>query len=209
MTEPEPQDSRAALRASRLKLLLLFLIPLLAIGFASLVYYTGVGLPRATSNKGELLVPPRQIDELAVQAVDGVRWRHANGEGGWSLLSIARDACEQDCRERLHLSRQIRLALGKEAHRIHRLHLQLGDAAGTELRDFVASEHPDLQLLQADADAFARWLGPGTELLGEAHPMLLIDPQGFAMMVYLARNPGSDTISDLRFLLKYSREKVR
>ena len=198
-----------AARSSRLKLALMFLLPLAAVGAATLVFYTGVGIPKSTFNKGELVQPPRQIDDVRVSTPDGAAWRHQDGNYDWSLLVVNAGACADACRERLYLTRQVRTALGRDAGRVSRLYLQLDATADPDFEAFVKAQHPDLELLRADADAVRGLLGPAGEPdpVGE-HPIYIIDQRGFVMMRYLARHSGHDTIADLRFLLKYSSEKT-
>ena len=209
MADPIAIDVKA-LRASRIKLLLMFLLPLLAIVLATLVFYTGTGIPRATTNKGVLLIPPRQIDELELSNQAGQRWRHSAAEPGWELLTVGTGDCADPCRARLYLTRQIRLALGKNTDRISRYFLMTDQALDPDFADYLSREHKDLQLLQVDPLALHAWLGQQNDpdpLVQQ--PIFIIDPAGFAMMYYLPAHTGSDTISDLRFLLEHSREKVR
>jgi hypothetical protein len=197
-------------RASRIKLALIFLLPVLAVGFATLVYYTGVGIPRGTTNKGVLMQPPRQIDEIDITAAAGEVWRHEKDAPGWGLLVVGAGECAETCRERLYLTRQIRIALGLDAERVTRFYLQLDGAPGADFSAFAAAQHPDLRVLRAGAGAVQGLLGRqgDPDPVGE-QPIYVIDPRGFVMMYYLSSHAGKDTIADLRFLLKYSNEKGR
>lgn len=209
MGEPIMPDEKA-LRASRIKLALMFLLPLLAIGLSTLVYYTGTGIPRATTNKGVLLIPPRQIGELELSGLDGQPWRHGEAGQGWGLLTVGAGDCADSCRERLYLTRQIRLALGKNTHRITRYYLMTDAAPEQGFGDYLAAEHQDLQLLHVDRLALRAWLGQESDpdpIAGQ--PIFIVDPAGFAMMYYLPTHTGAETLSDLQFLLEHSREKVR
>jgi len=199
-----------ALRASRRKLALIFTMPILAVGLATVVYYTGIGIPGHTTNKGVLVKPPRQIDEIGIVDAAGKPWRHADAQPDWSLLVIGAGPCAEPCRERLYLTRQVRTAMGRDASRITRYYLALDGAPDPEFAAFVAAQHPDLQLLQADAAALRGLLGrEGDPDPVEAHPIYVVDQRGFVMMYYLPIHPGHATIDDLRFLLKYSKEKVQ
>jgi hypothetical protein len=197
------------LRASRIKLVLMFLLPILAVGLATLVYYTGFGIPRATTNKGELVQPPRQLEDIRVSTLAGEQWHYEQGRHDWSLLVIGSGACAETCRERLYLTRQIRTALGRDAERLSRLFIQVDNVADPGFAAFVKEQHPDLELLRADPGELKRLLAqPGDpDPVGDA-PIYIVDQRGFVMMRYLARHTGHDTISDLRFLLKYSNEKT-
>lgn len=198
------------LRASRVKLALMFLLPVLAVGLATLVYVTGVGIPRATTNKGELVQPPRQLGDIRVSTASGVPWSYEQGKHDWSLLLVSAGACAEACRERLYLTRQIRTALGRDAGRLSRLLIQLDPPDDPGFAAFVKEQHPDLELLRADAGELKALLGQaGDPDPVAAQPIYIVDQRGFVMMRYLARHSGHDTIDDLRFLLKYSNEKVR
>ena len=197
------------LRASRVKLALMFLLPILAVGLATLVFYTGFGLPKSTINKGELVQPPRQLDDIRVSTVTGEEWGYAQGAHDWSLLVVNSGACAERCRERLYLTRQIRVALGRDADRVSRLFIQLDPAGDADFAAFVAEQHPDLELLRADAGELKGLLGQAGDPDPVAEqPIYIVDQRGFVMMRYLARHSGHDTIADLRFLLKYSNEKT-
>jgi hypothetical protein len=197
------------LRASRIKLALMFLLPILAVGLATLVFYTGFGLPKSTINKGELVQPPRQLDDIRVSTGTGEEWGYAQGDHDWSLLVVNSGACAERCRERLYLTRQIRVALGRDADRVSRLFIQLDPAGDADFAAFVAEQHPDLELLRADAGELKGLLGQAGDPDPVAEqPIYIVDQRGFVMMRYLARHSGHDTIADLRFLLKYSNEKT-
>ena len=194
------------LRASRIKLALMFLLPILAVGLATLGYYSGLGVPKSTFNKGELVQPPRQLDDMAVRTAGGEPWRY--GSRDWSLLVVNSGACAERCRERLYLTRQIRIALGRDADRVSRLLIQLDAAGDADFAAFVKEQHPDLKLLRADAGELRGLLGQAGDPDPVAEqPIYIVDQRGFVMMRYLARHAGHDTIADMRFLLKYSNEK--
>ena len=197
------------LRASRIKLALMFLLPILAVGLATLVYYTGFGLPKSTINKGELVQPPRLLDDIRVRTMGGEEWRYGQGAHDWSLLVVNAGACAEACRERLYLTRQIRVALGRDADRVSRLFIQLDPPGDADFAAFVKEQHPDLELLRADAGDLKGLLGQAGDPDPVAErPIYIVDQRGFVMMRYLARHSGHDTIADLRFLLKYSNERT-
>ena len=61
MTEPGLPVPPTQVASARLKLALMFAIPLVVIGAAYFVFYTGLGIPSATTNRGVLLQPKRSI----------------------------------------------------------------------------------------------------------------------------------------------------
>jgi len=198
---PEP----APTRNPRLKLALMFLAPLLAVVAASFVYYTGIGLPGRTTNKGVLVVPPRQIAELALRSADGAPWRDTE-QGRWSMLIAGTGNCGSACADRLYLTRQLRKALGDDALRVRRIYLSTADSLDPATERLLATEHGDLLVLHADEAALRGLLArPGDPDPLDSGAFYLVDPRGFVMMYYLPVHAGRDTLSDLRFLLKNSR----
>jgi len=199
-----------AARAARRKILFMFGFPLLIIGLATAVYFTGIGIPDRTTNKGVLLVPPRQIDEVPMTRINGESWRHADTGAGWGLVTVGEPGCEEACRERLYLGRQIRLAVGRESDRVRRIFIALDEPPTPGLSDYIAAEHPDLDIVRASSADLAALLSQASDPRAiEDRPMFIVDPRGFLMMYYLPAHDGRATISDLRFLLKHSYEKVR
>jgi len=198
------------MRRTRLKLLVILLTPLLVIALATLVFYTGIGIPKATTNHGELLYPPLHMDDLSWRDDSGAPWTYSGAEPGWSLVVVGRGDCGEACRERLYLTRQIRTALGKDAGRVSRYFVNLDPVQAADFSRYLAAEQPDLQVLHADTTQLGAWLGkPGGFEPADDHLILLVDPRGYLMMYYTTAHAGRDTIDDMRFLLKHSYENVR
>jgi hypothetical protein len=203
----QANENGAALRAARLKLALMFLMPALAVLLATAVYFTGIGVPQGTTNKGVLVQPARQIDELPLRTADGKAWRHDAAPRGWGMLVSGSPSCDPGCRERIHLTRQVRAALGKDTDRVHRYYLAAGGAPDGALTGFLAAEHADVQVLVTDAAALRALLGrPGDPDPVDSRAIYLVDPRGFVMMHYLPDHPGRAMVDDLRFLLKNSND---
>ena len=190
---------------ARLKLGLMFLLPGLAVLLATLVYYSGIGLPRGTTNKGVLLLPPRQIDELALTSAAGETWRYDGARRGWGMLVAGGASCDGACRERITLMRQLRKALGDDAARVHRYYLAADSIPDSGFAAWLGAEQADLQVLNTREAALRALLerdGDPDPLRSDA--MYLVDPRGFVMMYYLPVHPGRATLDDLRFLLRNS-----
>ena len=56
--------AKPQIKNSRLPMLLIFLIPSVAMGFAWLMFFTGLFIPEGRTNKGELILPSAQFSEL-------------------------------------------------------------------------------------------------------------------------------------------------
>ena len=245
-------------RGSRLKLLLILLLPLVLIGAANLVYYTGIGMPGTTTNRGVLVVPPQVMGDCgAFSEADWLSRRHCEerypgnleayarslhkeGELGrpgddfgtalgrqgialeqlrsppavaggplpardwrqrWQLLVVGWQAgCPEPCRQSLYLSRQVHIALGREAGRLHRVYVDLHEEPAVA-RELVAS-FPGLEWHTAglaDWERRTAALEPKARLPGS---VFVVDPQGFMLMYYTPSHDGHDMLSDLKFLLR-------
>lgn len=197
-------DSKQA-KVNRYKLLLLFGIPFMIMAGAYLVYNTGVGIPTGTSNKGVLINPPLQIGDL--RSVQPQPFPAADN-ALWFFLVPGSGNCDAACRERLYQTRQIRTALGKHTHRIQRVYLNLeGVAPNEELQQYLGNEHVDLQVINIASQELAELVGTAPTPPADSDQVFYVaDPQGFIMLYYTAEHTGKDTLSDLKFLLKFSQE---
>ena len=170
-----------------------------------------------TANRGELVQPPRQIDEGVLTEPNGTRFRYANLEPRWTMvIPVEGGRCDTICENKLYLTRQIHIGMGKEFNRLQRFYVSETNVDDTQLTigelsdkspapaDFaayLAAEHRGLRALE---------LGPGVtgQLFPEygADPSVwyLVDPSGWIMMYYNDSISYKDVIADLKFLLKNS-----
>lgn len=203
-----PDQTVTAVPRARLKLALMFLLPVIAVGLATLVYVTGIGIPKSTINKGVLLVPPRQIDELELRDATAAAWRYDTQGGGWGVLVAGGAACAQPCRERLLLARQVHRALGREQARVKRYYLDTATTLDADTAAYLTAEQQGLTVLHASESALRALLAsqPGDPDPLAAGTIYLVDKRGFVMMYYLPSHPGKAMIDDLRFLLRNTPE---
>lgn len=216
MTDSQPDNSR-------LVLLLIAGVPLAVVLAATALWYFvargDVDLLDAvgTANQGTLIQPPRQIDGVALSDPAGAPSPYAALEPRWGLLVPGGDACGTVCEQRLWLTRQIHMAMGKDIDRLRRLYVSETAPDATRLTveslsddrplppDFaalLASEHRGLvalRMAQGGADKlFPEWrTDPDT--------WYLVDPRGWIMMSYTSEDSYKEVIADLKFLLKNSR----
>ncbi|MGI9292686.1 MAG: hypothetical protein ACR2PS_01780 [Pseudomonadales bacterium] len=197
-------DSTQA-RVNRYKLLLLFGIPFIIMAGAYLVYTTGIGIPKSTSNKGILINPPLQIGDM--KSLQRQPFPPADNKLWFFLVPGGAD-CDGACRERLYQTRQIRTALGKHTHRVQRIYLSLAGAEpNEELRQFLDSEHADLQIVNAVPEELAKLITAAATPPADTEQVFYVaDPQGFIMLYYDSQHSGKDTLADMKFLLKFSQE---
>lgn len=161
-------------------LLALFAAPVFA-AWLAYAYW----LPLRTGNYGELLAPePLDLPALTDPSGQSVPWVALRGK--WVLLVSAPSGCHEACARVVYLSRQVRLAQGREQVRIERV------------------------LLVGPGQARPWFDGIYTGRLAESRPepieggLYLVDPLGNLMMRFPPDPDGARVIHDLRRLLKVS-----
>lgn len=193
--QPEPGAGGEASRRRRGRLVALGLLALAAAPFvAALVAYL-LWEPGKQTNYGELITP-EPLPEAPLALADGRPFHLSQLKGKWVLLHIDGAGCGADCREKLLYSRQVRLALGKDASRLERLWL-IDDSAPLD---------PGLER-EYRGTGFAR--AAGSPLLAHfpaAHDrrehIYLIDPLGNLMLRYPRHPDPSRMRKDLERLLR-------
>jgi hypothetical protein len=182
--------SQTELRSRNLRTLAalagLFLLPLVA---AFWMYYATAWRPAGRVNHGELITPARPLP--------------AAGQlfhGKWSLVYIGDGQCDADCRKALYVTRQVRLSLNNEMKRVERVFLASSSCCD---REFLAHEHPGLEVVDAN--------GSATEALLQVFPaeqrresVFVVDPLGNLMMRYDVRQDPKGLLTDLKKLLTLS-----
>lgn len=177
----------------------MFFAPL---ALAFLLYYGLDGWrPHGSTNKGDLVTPPRPLPAATLRAPDG-DLQIDSLKGKWTLVYIGNGACDARCREALMLMRQTRLALNDDMSRIQRLFLAAGECCD---QAYLGTEHSGLVIGQVDGDTpllqlFAR----GTEEVGQAGRIYIVDPLNNLMMSYEPGAPPKALLEDLKKLLKLS-----
>ncbi|MEZ5568397.1 MAG: hypothetical protein R3E54_08690 [Halioglobus sp.] len=215
-------DNRQASN-NRMMLLLIAGIPLTIVLAATWLWYFVVqgdlDLVGAlgTANSGELVQPPRQIDDETLLNQAGVPYPYAEHEQlRWTMLVVGGALCDSFCERNLYLTRQIHLGMGKDFNRLRRLYvseltvedtafslasLSDGQDAPDSLSALLAGEHRGMEALRLESGASER-LFP--EWLADPSTWYLVDPRGWIMMSYDADVSYKDVTSDLKFLLKNS-----
>ena len=212
-------------RNNRLVLLMIAGFPLTMILAASWLWYFVVNgeldLVEAlgTANSGQLVQPPRQIDEVAMTTDTGAVFKYADLPRKWTMVIANKGgSCDVNCENTLYVTRQIHVAMGKGFNRIDRLYLsqvplgetaldvsQLSDQrpAPASLTALLDSEHRGLRALTLSTGGIDSLFPEQRE---DASTWYLVDPAGWVMMSYNSGIDYKDVISDLKFLLKNSSE---
>jgi len=181
---------------------------LFAIGFgpmivATVMYYTGWMNPDGYSNNGTLVQPPVSIAELQLRGADGSPLADRFGpeleEPEWMMVVVAKD-CGAVCEDLLYRTRQVNIAMGKNASRINRS-AWLGGISD-DLDQRWSDEYSLMEKLSLPAESEPSWPG---DVDPEREPrILVIDPFGNIIMHYGSEHTGKEMLGDLKHLLKLS-----
>jgi cytochrome oxidase Cu insertion factor (SCO1/SenC/PrrC family) len=195
------QDAHDQGKGRRMLLLMvgLFALPLLVV----MAMYQFNWSPGGSSH-GELLTPPRPLQLATLQTLQGKEFAAANWKDKWSLVYVDASGCPADCRDQVHLLRQIHVSLNKEIGRVQRVLL------APETKDMTAlaalqQTYPDLVILTGgDVTALSRQFDLPDQAADLSGRVYLVDPLGNLMMSYPKEHEPKGLLKDLTRLLKYS-----
>jgi hypothetical protein len=152
-----------------------------------------------TTNHGELMNPPLDVEPGLLQEADGSLWTELENSN-WKLVVVNSGVCEIRCEELIYLGRQAHARLNRRAPLLERGFLNFG-VSGLDTEQFAES-YPDIHQLQADQDAYIAWVA-GSNLESEQQAvMLLINPINVMQMFYTDSHDGSGLLEDLEHLMK-------
>lgn len=210
MADPIPQsDPRdgptpAQARRGRRTALLLFAIGFGPMLLATLMYCTGWLKPDGYTNRGTLVQPVIPVRDLNLQDMAGAPLAGRFGPGAadphWLLL-VAASHCDTACQELLYLTRQVHIALGKDANRVSRAAVLGQIPEGLSGR--WQQEYRLTERLRTDPEQGWNW--PEAISPVSAPRVLVIDPLGNIMMQFGPQHSGRDMLEDLKHLLRLSR----
>jgi len=155
---------------------------------------------------GTLVAPAQPLEPFEQLALEGADLNSLDGiKEQWTLLYFHEGACLEVCTKRLYDSRQVRISVGREMHRLRRL-IVTDTPVTPELREI------HLQLLSTGLDSDSSGLKAqirqhvGPEVF-DADPtqLYLVDPLGNLMMRFPSDVPQKKMLKDLKVLLKASR----
>ena len=182
-------DARSR-RTARLNLIALATIALLPFVGSWLLYW--LWEPDAHVNYGELIAPLSLAEIRAPEELSKLR-------GRWVFLTVDSGACNEHCRRKLYVMRQVRLTQGQNMERIERAWLI--DDGGAPAADLLA-EHAGMHVVQAQGNELLSKL-PVAGMLRDH--IYLIDPLSNVMLRYPRDADASRMKKDLTRLLKASR----
>ena len=188
-----------------------------------------------TANSGEILSNPVNIRGRSFTTSDGTETSLDVLEPKWTFMVVnSGETCDTTCSELLYLTRQIRIAIGRDFHRIQRVMMvdvpadtiridtstgaegaqeRIEGGAVTEAIDnastiAAAGESPLLDAIESEHPDISVWQAGSEPVVPERHTAdsawYLVDPSGWVMMRYSSEVNYKDVIGDLKFLLKNS-----
>jgi cytochrome oxidase Cu insertion factor (SCO1/SenC/PrrC family) len=192
-------------RRSRRILLTLLVLFFGSLAGAALLYYSGFQ-PGGSTSHGELVQPVRPLPETALLSAEDQTLDATILRSKWSLAYVGPGGCDARCREALTMTRQVRLALGKDSERVQRVFFVTGQCCDLQ---YLRAEQPDLITARLDEDSdrelLALFPGTATQSASEAGRIYIIDPLGNLMMSYERGVAPKGMLEDLKKLLKLSR----
>lgn len=202
-------SSISSSKNNRIKLLILWLIPLGLMIIASIVYWLVINdhISLGSKNEGELVVPPINISELALtidKAPDKI-WKDK-----WIMLIRGSETCVDICENALYLTRQIHIRLNEKADRVRRVYLSDTTDLSPDLSKHLEVSHKFVRIVTG-SNKFISVIDDRLKQIalkkGSPISFALVDPDGWLMMAYTSNHDGSQILKDLKFLLKYSVER--
>ena len=137
------------------------------------------------TNKGTLIIPHVQIEDLKPRFSGDRPLTAADMAGQWTLLYLAAGDCSTACKNGLfYLIRQLRQGLGSDAPRVRRMIAHTAPATD-ELRAFLDNEVAGMVEVQVDRDAVNHALLPFMNGASSAvDHIFLVAPDGQIFMWY-------------------------
>lgn len=206
MNDSTPMDSTPADQSpgtqrgrwSKILIIATILVPMV---LAYVIYHTGMLMPQGTVNKGDLLSPPVQISNISL-ATDGAPIQFESQARKWRLVVPAFSECTKACEQALYLTRQVHKRLNNKYPRVERW--VLTDIETPLFADLLASEYSGAEVVQA---SHGQWLSLINQSDQPAGHFYMMDQKGFIMMAYnVERHSGNDLLTDIKKMLKYTRE---
>ncbi|MFT6309844.1 MAG: hypothetical protein ACJAQS_000204 [Porticoccus sp.] len=192
---------------SKLEMWLILLIPIVGLLIFTFMYFSGFGIPETTTNKGDLVQPPRSIETVTVYDAGNNEFIYNDGVHKWTILIPAAGGCNTSCESTLYFTRQMHTALGKQMNGLRRFYLTDQKNIAPITAALLLADYPKVERFFVNNKQMEQLLGDveGVDYR-DGKTYFLIDPMGFVMMSYTDQNGLKDLLSDLKFLLKQSGE---
>ncbi|MCG8672688.1 MAG: hypothetical protein MI867_25020 [Pseudomonadales bacterium] len=203
--------SSSVTRKNRIALILTVLAFVLPAALAYLAHSTGFWQSRGTVNKGELINPPINFDELALTSSD----KPFDRKKQWWIVYTAPKQCDVACQNSLLQVRQSQIATGPYKNRVSTL-LISHEYSDPTAKSWVKEHAPDMStasLKEADWNKqMANAVILESQSASNAGQIYIVDPMGAIFMTYPAEpdekaaiQQGKGLVKDLQRVLKLSR----
>lgn len=167
--------------------------------------YTDFLEMRGTSNRGELIQPPKQLGDL--QLIDPFNQeRNDSLFNKWSLVYVSSE-CDEACINSLYTIRQIHIRMDKHSLRVQRVLLitnETVDELKEKLSDYVGQQLINNESVDVNELVKKFKIAESDKPL-QANRLYIVDPLGNLMMSYLPDTNPQDIYKDLKKLLRGSR----
>lgn len=195
-------SDQAKNKKAKLTLVAIIVVSVLPIAAAYFMFFTGIGVPDHTVNKGQLLPKAIPLEEI----VEAEFYNELNQSKKWRLLVPIPKQCADQCQKNLYTTRQVHIRLGEKGLRLERIAANLNGAEGESYLESIRSEHPKLKTFTVDKQSWNRWVEQtGLTLnMQQEHYYFLVDQESFAMMAYTNKQHGNDLLKDIKRALKHS-----
>lgn len=186
-------------RRSRIKAALLFAIAIVPLLAATVMYYTGWGIPSSTTNNGEFVEARDSVPDMDLRESGGEpfadNFMPANEDAKWWILVTA-DRCGTACSEWLDVTRRVHRRLHRDADRVRRGFIA-GDGTVPD-----SGEHP--KILTLSGPDGGNPLGSKARDTDRDGTVFVVDPMGNLVLRYDSRHDGTDLLDDVEHLLDSS-----
>jgi len=195
------QTSQTKSRTKLILLILMFLLPV--VGSWYLVFFTDYAREGKGAEHGDLIQPPRQLDNAEFVWVGRDSTRQVSLYGKWSMLFFVDGPCEARCEDSLYRLQQIRLATGRELQHVQRIAI-IDESEASQFSDNLSKNFPG-QLYISKNNLGNKFLQQFRDQnIEDQGSIFLIDPRGFLMMYYPEETEPTGIIRDLSRLLRIS-----
>ena len=188
-------------KKGRYTLLAIVFVSVLPLAAAYFVFFTGIGVPDTTVNAGTLIAKPVSVEPLVTETF----WQEMQKDKKWRLLLPIPASCLEECQEHFYVTRQVHVRLGEKGLRVERFAVNHSGDSGTTYLQSITESHPQLKSVNVSPSDWRRWVNqiPLLENYSDSHFYLLVDQEGYAMMVYSGQH-GNELLKDIKRALKYS-----
>lgn len=189
---------------NRRTLSIILVVSIAPIALAWIAFFTGIGVPQSTANHGVIINPALRVDTL----LNGINEGHYKGllkNKKWHIFIPVSEQCGEQCQSILHLTRQVHIRLGEKGPRLDRTVLKIPGKNDDRFREDIEAGHPNLHYLEIDEQHWLDWQSQSPVLQAQQNPFyLLVDQEGFAMMLYNLDIDGGDLLKDIKRALRHS-----